>query len=328
MNITALEAEVAMRFTLPKDQLKKAEERLYLWEEQDKRNTGSGTESKRSFSVFKRGRVYCSDNMGGGIRRCYHARITYDPATELNQRLLEQDTGALEFTVDLPFRKMPELSVTPAGLNDFTRPWSCSESSRHLKDGQKIESFYRAYLQIMGCLTTKVQEEELRAMVDTLYLPVKKGESNWWTQTGGGGQGGSDPTIVADKTFYGDMDARAEEQLRSLYTSVRDFSLRHGITTSFKFEDNGKSWAILEQERCGLDMEEHIRSSTSTKTGFYAPQLGVCFYQPSQDTYPELCYAHGSYTRVVVNPVLILGTHSGIIMPPQTKLSCRTSKSL
>ena len=325
MKIKALRADVNLRYKLRPSELEAAADNLRTYHRKAKRHNWFDmpeiTGLRRKISLQRDGVVHRTDENRKELKAPrYVAVIEYSPATELSWWLMEHDFHALKHTTDLPFRDHSG-DVLPSGLRQFKGSWSYGTGSRRLKKGDEPENDYRVGIEIMGFLDDKQQIRELREMVDALYLPVKTGDYFWETKTGGGGQGGSHPTIVLARNFTGDITPEAEKQVAEFYKSVLEFVLRYEVTEGFRFEDGGKTWAELEKEHSGLDMHEHIAASNAGSNGFYAPHLRIDAHQPHGKVHPELRYNNGKYRREKTIDLICLTTFAQTVFPQERRTS-------
>ena len=159
-------------------------------------------------------------------------------------------------------------------------------------------------------------------MVDELYLPVKKEDGLYFTDTGAGsGTGGSDPKIILVRTFKGEISPMAESSINQFYGAILDFVLGNEITTGLRNEDLGKTLAELIKLNEGFDLRDHIAISTAAHNAFYGPHLRIDANIPFGSVRPKLRYQRSSqYRRENVKDLMILTIFAETIFPPKKKI--------
>ena len=302
MKIKTLEVSDGFQFLLRDEDLHAAKLRLQARQRNEKKHGYDKTNSRRKFTVTREDtedRRFNPEKAGRYHR--YSVRVDYTPATELDFWLVDPEVMHIDTDGDLP-KSDRQVSVTPSDLRYFRQPWSYHEGWMYIKPDYVIEPRFTVGLQIMGTLHDDAQINRLQDLVDRLYMPKKIGENEYHTEYGyGSAVGGSHPTIITSTNFKGDITPETEKKIMAHYEAVKIFALEHEVTTGFRDEERGKTWAELEHNRGG-DMLAGIKKSNAARASFYAPSTRVDTSHPVSD-FPRqsLEYRDGKYeTRLQV----------------------------
>jgi hypothetical protein len=302
MKFKSIQSEFSFPFAIRPSELKLAQKRLETW---GKKNDYM-PELNRSFDVTRKRRGMRDD---GSIQYRYNAQISYSPQPNVEFKLIDHDLMHLQLETDLPFKKKGFISLTPADLVDFTRPWHYSEG--HIIVGKNVEgNTYRIQTTIVG-EANKTQRKDLSDFCDQLCLPVKKGDS-WWTaysKNGAGEGGNSHPVIVMFKKFIGDINIDAEILIEQYYQNIKKYVAEQGITSGFK--KNELTIEQIAKKNYRTNLNDVFEKSSAASNGVFAPEVSICAIMPvTTHIKPEFTNNGKKYVKRYTQQSMIFNTSS------------------